>query len=65
MVTTYTRNTKPLEKEIIHDKKPFVSYPFNDKCCHHIATIPLICFANQLTGFYMIGTLVDKGLISI
>ena len=33
-----------------------------DQCSHHIETSQLICGANQLTGFYMMGTLVDKGL---
>ena len=36
--------------------------PFNDPCSNHIETSQLICSANQLTGFYMIGTLVVKGL---
>ena len=35
---------------------------FNDQCSHHIETRLLICRANQLTGFYMMGTLVDKRL---
>ena len=34
---------------------------FNDQCSHHIETSQLICRANQLTGFYMMGTLVVKG----
>ena len=29
---------------------------------HHIETSHLICSANQLTGFYMLGTLVVNGL---
>ena len=37
---------------------------FNDQCSHHIETSKLICIANQLTGFYMMGTLVVKGLNS-
>ena len=37
--------------------------PFNDQCSHHIETSQLICYANQLTGFYMVGTLVVKGLM--
>ena len=37
--------------------------PFNDQCFHHIETSHLICRANQLTGFYVMGTLVGKGLI--
>ena len=36
--------------------------PFNDPCSNHVETSQLICSANQLTGFYMIGTLVVKGL---
>ena len=37
----------------------------NDKerqSCHDIETRQLICFANQLTGFYMMGTLVFNEL---
>ena len=37
---------------------------FNDQYSHHIETSQLICKANQLTGFYMMGTLVVKGLIN-
>ena len=37
--------------------------PFNDQCSYHIETSQLICRANQLTGFYMMGTLVVEGLI--
>ena len=36
--------------------------PFNDQCPSHIETGQLLCSANQLTGFYMSGTLVLKGL---
>ena len=36
--------------------------PFNDQCSHHIETGQLICSANQLTGFYMMGILVVKWL---
>ena len=35
-------------------------WPFNDQCTHYIETSQLICFANKLTGFYMMGTLVVK-----
>ena len=35
---------------------------FNDQCPHHIETSHLIFSANQLTGFYMMGTLVVKWL---
>ena len=33
---------------------------FHDKGSYHIETNPLICFANQWIGFYMIGTFVLK-----
>ena len=33
-----------------------------DQSCHHVETSQLICFANQLTGFYMMGTLIVKRL---
>ena len=36
--------------------------PFNDQCPSHLETSQLICRANQLTSFYMRGTLVAKGL---
>ena len=42
-----------------------LTHPFNNQCFHHIETNQLICTANQLTGFYMMGTLVVKGLIEI
>ena len=35
---------------------------FNDRCPSHIETSQLICSANQLTGFYVRGTLLVKGL---
>ena len=35
---------------------------FNDQYSYHIETSQLIYRANYLTGFYMMGTLVDKGL---
>ena len=38
---------------------------FNDQCSHHIETSHLICSASQQTGFYMMGTLVVKGLINL
>ena len=39
--------------------------PFNGQCSHHIETSQLICSANQLTGFYTMGTLAVKGLINV
>ena len=41
-----------------------IHYPINDQCSHHIETSQLICRTNQLAGFYMMGTLVIKGLWS-
>ena len=38
--------------------------PFHDGGRYHIETSPLICFANQWTGFYMISASVMKGLNS-
>ena len=37
----------------------------NDQCSHHIETSQLICTANQQADFYMMGTLVVKGLMSL
>ena len=39
--------------------------PFSDQRFHHTETSQLICSANQLTGFYMMGTLVVTGLSSL
>ena len=36
-----------------------------DQSCHHVETSQMICFANQLTGFCMIATLVFNGLLMI
>ena len=36
--------------------------PFHDGGRYHIETSPLICGANQWTGFYMITAFVMKGL---
>ena len=41
-----------------------ITQPFNEQCCHHTETNQLICSANQLTGSYMMRTLVVNGLIS-
>ena len=40
-------------------------YLFNDQRSHHIETSQMICSANHLTGFYMIGTLVIKTLTQV
>ena len=39
-------------------------YPIKHQCCPHIEISQLICYANQLTGFYMRATLAFNGLIS-
>ena len=36
--------------------------PFHDSGLYHIETSPLICWANQWTGFYLITASVMKGL---
>ena len=38
---------------------------FHDESCYHIKTSPLICAANQWTGFYMITVFVMKELNSV
>ena len=42
----------------IHD----INEPYSDQFSHHIETSQLICRASQLTGFYIMGILVVKGL---
>ena len=37
---------------------------FNGQCPSHIETSQLICRTNQLSGFYVRGTLTVKGLIT-
>ena len=32
------------------------------QCCHHIETSRVVCSANQLTGFYVMATLVFNWL---
>ena len=41
----------------------FFFRPFNNQCSHHVETSQLICRANQLIDFYMVGALVVKRLI--
>ena len=41
------------------------SYAFNDQCSHHIETSQLIWSGKQLTGFYVMGTLVIKKLANL
>ena len=36
--------------------------PFSDQCFYNVETSQLSCTENQLTGFYMIGTLALKRL---
>ena len=42
-----------------------VTWPFHDGGRYHIETSPLICRANQWTGFYMITSSVMKELIGL
>ena len=44
-------------------KTYFISQPIKRQCCPHKETSPLICSANQLTGFYMRAKLALNGLI--
>ena len=39
-----------------------INQPFNDQCSHHIEISQLICSANQMTDFYMMGTLLVTSL---
>ena len=67
LIFTFIRIIKIVLVFKIHETKAFVkitkSLPFSDKCSRHIETNQLICRENQLTGFYMIGTLIVKELI--
>ena len=42
--------------------KGLTAQPSNNQCFHHIETSQLICRANQLTGFYIMGAMIVKGL---
>ena len=42
--------------------RPNPQFSFKDQCSHHEETSQLIYRPNQLTGFYVMGTLVVKGL---
>ena len=50
-------------KEHFTLSSPTLCLTLYDQCSHHIETSQLIWSANQLTGFYMMRTLVVKGLI--
>ena len=54
-----SQNTQSIHGFLIRDG----SQPFHDGGRYHIETSPLICSANQWTGFYMISASVMKGLI--
>ena len=72
-VKAYPMARKKLENEThnnLHISHVIVIYvqsrkklTLQDQCSHHIETSQLICRANQLTGFYMMGTLVVKVLM--
>ena len=51
-----------LNEFLLHTNYVRNPYPFNDQCSHHIDTSHMICSANQLTGFNIMGKLVIKGL---
>ena len=51
----YSKNVKK--------NKCLFDYPIKCLCCPHIETSHLICFVNQLTGFYMRAALAFIGLI--
>ena len=40
-----------------------IPYNFHDGGTYYIETSPLVCFANQLTGFYMIGASAVRDLM--
>ena len=54
-------------ENIIYRKNKFSLWfkSFIDVGLYHIETSPLICRANEWTGFYMIGTSVMKELITL
>ena len=56
--------SRNIPESIAYDELPTLFQPFSDQCSHHIETSQLICSTNQLAGFYMMGTLIVKGLIS-
>ena len=43
------------------DEKCLCVWPIKWQCCLHTETTQLICYANQLTGFYMSATLALMG----
>ena len=49
-------------KEYVNSRE-LINEAFHDGGPYHIENSPLICYANQWTGFYMIGTSVMKELI--
>ena len=51
---------------VVHQKWGLQQFkPFNDQFPSHIDNSQLICRENQLTGFYMMRTLVIKGLMKL
>ena len=48
--------------EFLYDTTTLLNYLFYDRVSYHLETSPLICTANQWTGFYMIGTSIMKDL---
>ena len=68
----YLNRNRTFEKKVTRNRvnlmwswyEAFMKH-FDDQCYHHIETCQLICSANQLTGSYMMGTLVVKGLNTV
>ena len=54
----FNRNLAKFQKEML----ALLGVFYNNRCCSYIETSQLLCSANQMTGFYMSGTLVVKGL---
>ena len=54
----FNRNLAKFQKEMLALLGVFC----NNHCSSYIETSQLLCSANQMTGFYMSGTLVVKGL---
>ena len=51
------KNFDPILSSFSQSFVNLVVYPIKRQCCPHIETSQLICTANQLTGFYMMGNI--------
>ena len=59
------RNVMMKKIKLYNVSKYIICEFIKGQSCHHIETNQLICCANQLTGVYMMATLVFNGLITI